>query len=62
VSKIDKPALRMLLDYQLTFILRDAPFTSLIRLNPQEQPAAGETAGPVVLGEAGKSPAEKKSP
>lgn len=36
--------------------------TSLIRLNPQEQPAAGETLRPAVLGEAAKSPAEKKSP
>jgi hypothetical protein len=36
--------------------------TSSILLNPKEQLAAGETAGPVVLGEAGTSPAEKKSP
>lgn len=36
-------------------------FTSLIRVNPQEQPAAGETAGQRSLGEAGRSPAEKKS-
>ncbi len=36
--------------------------TSLVRLDPGKKPAAGETARPAVLGEAGTSPAEKKSP
>lgn len=36
--------------------------TSLIRVNPQEQPAAGETPSPVVLGEAGTRPVEEQSP
>ena len=34
--------------------------TSLIRLNPEEQPTAGETPSPSVLGEAGRSPAENE--
>ena len=39
---------------------RPGAFTSSIRLNPQEQLAAGERAGSVVPGEAGRSRAEKK--
>ena len=36
--------------------------TSLIWVNPQEQPAAGEMPTPAVPGETGTSPAAKKSP
>jgi hypothetical protein len=38
------------------------PSTSLIRPNPEKATTAGETAGRTVLGKAGESPAEKKSP
>ena len=38
------------------------PFTSLIRVNLEKATTEGETAGRTVLGEAGESPAEKKSP
>jgi hypothetical protein len=44
-----------------TFVFRRID-TSLIRPNPKEKPAAGETVGRAVLGEAGVSPVEKKSP
>jgi hypothetical protein len=36
--------------------------TSLIRLNPEKATTEGETPRMAVLGEAGTSPAEKKSP
>jgi hypothetical protein len=37
-------------------------YTSEIRLNLEKETATEETASPSVLGEAGRSPAEKKSP
>ena len=36
--------------------------TSVIRLNPEKEAAAGETASPSALGKAGKSPADMKGP
>jgi hypothetical protein len=36
--------------------------TSLIRVDPEKKPAAGETPSRAALGEAGKSPAEQQSP
>jgi hypothetical protein len=59
LASIEKPALGGPEFLPIRFVL---PFTSLIRVNPQGLLAAGEMTGPVVLGEAGRSPTEKKNP
>ena len=42
--------------------ITEMSFTSVIRLSPEKATTEGESVGLAVLGEAGRSPAEKTSP